>query len=1125
MLRPVLLIGVGGSGGKTLRAMSQSLMRKLRQAGWDKNRLPEGWQMLWVDSVSQQDEDAFPAPLLPSTQYVGLVPPGLAYADLRTTLEQSIQPKERMAALAGWVPESVPIAVAAGAGQARAIGRAISAAQISPLKSAIENANARLSGINVTTELADISGLFGQSDSSPVTTPIAIVVSSVAGGSGSGMFMDVVETLKTVNPDFASPDGIITILYTPDVFASIEGAGGQIPPNTLAAAMEVTSGVLSQGLTSGSVSMLQSRGLVNRSRHGFGAKCNFLVGASNKNITLGSQSDVYYAVGESLTAIVTDDHVQQNLRAFIITNVFLQSGNSMLVQDNSLMSEASDPDESMPFSALGMGRVNLGTDRLADYISLLLTRDITEQLLWPDYENNIQSDGQRKTPEELIDERISRTWTDFLVGSKLNERDPANDVVDALVDKSQVEQRLVQWAREGLNKASQGVDGGGMAPSEWASRLQNYYDNNISVLRAQEKANTYELAQLWTSEIQSHLTQLVSQTSIRNGFMVTGRLLNRLIEEMQYVSQELNTQLATKRAQTQMMSSGIQQVLNVGANKLASNDDALAKAAKALQLGAGLEVDGDRYEIASSLVSDLAENLLEPLLKSIRFARAELAAAVNNNQLPDGRPNSWPLMPEFGKPIPTQLRPGATERVLIQPENYERVLQEEVQACLKDNQDRSSWRSVIRERSALGQVLDNGEYEGTGIVEESVNWIPQDSQASTARVSGVKAEFSIPKSFTIIQQLIEQWVADVKLSTGLAKFLKQSLVKYVESGTPEEQIQRQSDFIGAFSEVVLIAAPFVEINPAVKAALHPNVDDSIMPLVSTIPFVVGHPLYDRIKSALSAGSMWSDRQSPEWFGTSNADQISIFTMTGKAMMPMVFNNLMRPIAQSWAANSSDTDRRHAFWAMRRARPIAEFIPAGQRQIAAMIRGWFLAGLLNQRVMKDEGGAGWHVQVWDEESRALVDFPFPLLSARTVSQNAVPAAVLKSLAIAYVKVNELGNLSPLRPYHRLLEIGAESRYPTILNDWIKNGVVAGIGAPTPESKIAGSATDSLDARREAVVSVLEKTLDKYATEFAELEDKPNPYTAPPIWELRDYILPALSSLITAAQSVRDDEGTL
>jgi len=1125
MLRPVLLIGVGGSGGKTLRAMSQSLMRKLRKAGWDSNQLPEGWQMLWVDSVSQQDEDAFPAPLLPNTQYVGLVPPGLAYADLRTTLEQSIPPKERMSALAGWVPESVPISVAAGAGQARAIGRAISAAQISPLKKAIEDANSRLSGINVTTELAEISRLFGQSDSAPVTIPIAIVVSSVAGGSGSGMFMDVVETLKTVNPDFASPDGIITILYTPDVFASIEGAGGQIPPNTLAAAMEVTSGVLSQGLTSGSVSMLQSRGLVNRSRHGFGAKCNFLVGASNKNVTLGSQSDVYYAVGESLTSIVTDDKVQQNLRAFVLTNVFLQSGNSMLVQDNSRMTEASDLDESMPFSAMGMGRVNLGTDRLLDYIAQLLTRDVTEQLLWPDYENTIQADGQRKTPEELIDDRVARTFSEFLISSKLNERDPANNVVDALVDESQMQQRLMQWAREGLNKASQGVDGKGMAPGEWSNRLQNYYDNNIAVLRAQEKAITYQHAQEWAATIQSNLSQLVSQSAVRNGLIVTSRLLQRLIEEMNYVTQELNTQVATKRAQTQMMSSGIQQVLNVGANKLESNDDALNKAVKALQLGSGLEVDADRFEIAGGLVSDLAEHLLKPLLKSVKFARAELSSSVNANQLADGRPNNWSLLPEYGKPIPTQLLPGATERVLIQPNRYEAVLKEEVVACLKSSEDQKAWRKVLRERAALGQVLDNGQNEGFGLITEIQAWIPEDPMASLSRIAAEPAEFRIPKSFTALQDTMEAWITDVKLSTGLSKFLKQGLVKYVESGTPEEQIQRQTEFIAAFGEVVQISAPFVEINPAVKAALHPNVSDSVMPLVSTIPFVEGHPLYSRITSALSAGGLWSDRQSPEWFGTSNADQISLFTMSGKAMMPMVFDNLMRPIAQSWASNSNNTDRRHAFWAMRRARPISEFIPAGPRQISAMTRGWFLSGLLNQRVMSDEGSSGWKVQVWDEESRDLVDFPFPLLSARSVTQNAVPAAILKSLAIAFVKVNEAGSIAPLKPYHRLLDLGAESRFPTVLSDWIKSGVVAGPGAPAPDPKIAGSSSSTLDERRDAVVNVLEKTLDKYEKEFAEIEDKPNPYTAPPIWELREYIVPALGALILAAQSVRDDEGTL
>ncbi len=583
-----------------------------------------------------------------------------------------------------------------------------------------------------------------------------------------------------------------------------------------------------------------------------------------------------------------------------------------------------------------------------------------------------------------------------------------------------------------------------------------------------------------------------------------------------------------KRAETQTTASKIQQVLNVGANKLAANDDAVIKAVRGLRIGARLEADADRFEIAAKLVVDLTENLLKPMLKSIRRARAELSASINANQLPDGRPNYWPRLPEYGKPVPTQLLPGATERVLIQPEKYQTVLKEEVQACLKDNQDKSAWRRMIRERAALGQVLDTGEIPEIpeiGIVQQTVKWVPQDPKASTAHVADVSAEFDIRKSFTAIQQLMESWLADVELSTDLAKFLKLGLVKYLELGTEEEQVQRETDFINAFSEVVQIAAPFVEINPAVKAALHPNVKDSVRPLVSTIPFVEGHKLFERIKSALHAGNLWSDIKSKEWFGTSDTDQISIFTVSGTAMMPMVFNNLMRPIAQSWAANSNNADRRHAFWAMRRARPLTEFIPAGPRQIAAMTRGWFLAGLLNQRVVKDEGSMGWKVQVWDEESRKLVDFPFPLLSSRVVSQNALPAAVLKSLAIAYVKVNESGNLSPLRPYHRLLELGAESRYATILSEWIKSGVVTGAGAPTPDGKIAGTASFTLDERRDAVVNVLEKTLAKYDQEFTDVEDKPNPYTAPPIWELRDYILPALDALIMAAQSVRDDEGTL
>lgn len=1131
MLRPVLLIGVGGSGGKTLRAMRQSLLRKLHSAGWTKDQLPGGWQMLWVDSVTQQDEDAFPAPLLPNTQYAGLVAPGLAYADLRESLEKAVQPLEVQNALAGWVPENVPISVSAGAGQARAIGRAISAAQLRRLMAALNESHDRLTGVSVSSELAEVSSMFGQSDEAALTIPLAIVISSVAGGSGSGMFLDVIEALKTVDADYAAPDGIISVLYTPDVFGSIGGAGTQIPPNTLAAIMEVTAGVLAPGLSEASASLLQSRGVVQHSRHGFGTKCNFLVGASNANVSLGSQEDVYYAVGESLSAVVTDDKIQQTLRAFTLANVFLQSGNAMVVEDHSRLTDAANPDESMPFSAMGMGRVNLGTDRFAEYISLLTGRDITEQLLWPDFEARKQADGVSRTAEELIDDRVADRWVPFLEASRLNERDPANDIVDALTNTVQLEQRLLTWARDGHARASQGVEAKGMAPSEWVTRMQNYYDNHVAVIRAQELSRVYEEGQTWTATIQEHLLSQASEVVLRSGLTVASRLVEKLIDEMGYVVQELRTQVATKRAQTAMMSSGLQQALNVGAGKLSADDDALNKAVRALQIGAALEVDADRFEVAASLADDIASNLLRPMLNALLFARARVSDSVNSDKLADGRPNTWPIMPVFGKPVPTQLLPGSTERVLIQPDTYQSVLQAEVQACLKDDRDRQAWRSLLRERAALGQVLDTGSAldsqkpQEHSMFRSSVGWIPQDSKATTARVSGVKAEFVMPMSFEEAEKHVARYLSDAKLSTDVSKFLKQGLLDYVGSGTPAEQVQRENDFIGAFKEAVQISAPFAEINAKVKAALHPNVGDSVQALVSTIPFVEGERLYPKIKTILKDGGLWRDEQSSNWFATAKVSGISIFTMSGRAMLPMVFDNIMKPISGSWSVNSGQPSTRHAFWAMRRARPLVEAIPVGPRQLSAMLRGWFLTALLNQRTIVDEGNTGWRVQVWDSDSREFVAFPYPLLSAKPVDKEGLPAIVVKNVSIAMVKVNEKGSMAPLVPYQRLIDVGDEIQHKSIMSKWIKDGEVAGSGAPTPESKLAGTKEDTLDDRRDAVLKTLDGTKQKYVELFAEVSERRSPWSAPPVWELREPLLAALTDLILAAESVRDGGDTL
>src|SRR4051794_22409682 len=104
-LRPVLIIGVGGSGGKTLRTLREVMLRRLRQAGWDKTRLPNAWQMLAIDTITTASPEDYEAPMLPATQYLGLTPPAMNYAGIRQQLLQSVPVQEQPTAFAGWLPE------------------------------------------------------------------------------------------------------------------------------------------------------------------------------------------------------------------------------------------------------------------------------------------------------------------------------------------------------------------------------------------------------------------------------------------------------------------------------------------------------------------------------------------------------------------------------------------------------------------------------------------------------------------------------------------------------------------------------------------------------------------------------------------------------------------------------------------------------------------------------------------------------------------------------------------------------------------------------------------------------------------------------------------------------------
>src|SRR5690242_421228 len=132
MFRRVLLIGVGGSGGKTLRFLHRDLLRRLDEANWTEG-MPVGWQFLQIDVPPTPDgNDPGLPPQLPDGSYVGLTVPNVVYSALDRVLLPPAVSSQTMSECIGWRPDPalVKVNVTAGAGQYRTLGRVIALANI-----------------------------------------------------------------------------------------------------------------------------------------------------------------------------------------------------------------------------------------------------------------------------------------------------------------------------------------------------------------------------------------------------------------------------------------------------------------------------------------------------------------------------------------------------------------------------------------------------------------------------------------------------------------------------------------------------------------------------------------------------------------------------------------------------------------------------------------------------------------------------------------------------------------------------------------------------------------------------------------------------------------------------------
>lgn len=1122
MLSPVIIIGAGGSGGKTLRSLRQTLLRRLRAKGWTGD-IPEAWQFLEIDTVAVQSRENFPADLLPTQDYLGLVPPGVTYKGLQQALLTRMPKSDQLSAFGGWLPESTPVAVQRGAGQYRTLGRAVAVSQLGRIADSIKKSYSRMTAPGAAAELREATQLLTGKADGNIPQPMAIIVSSVAGGSGAGIFLDVAEALKSVNPMFA--ESTHTFLYGPDVFNSVpKDMRDQIPANVLGSINEVIAGLWAEGPSVGTAALFNSAGLIGQSQRGFGSRFNYIIGASNGLVTFPNQEQVYLSTGESLAALISDEAVQEWFIQFVLVNVFVSSWQPLVCDDNSRLKVDQNQFHSQPFAAIGVARVGLGMERFREYLAEGLANANVKRLLWPYFEPANPTDP--KTPNQLIAMEVDYNWGGFLQNSGLNERGEADDVLNALTPVDSKE-RSQGFAQKAMNFAQQGVEPAGLSNDQWVERLTNYFKLNQKAFELEERAAICKVAQDWAIEIQEKLNRVVSTISARNGLHVSAELISKLRQEVVFVAkQELPTDAAKEIRKIDQLASKLREALPQGMAKIqaeAMRQSVQPRLSKAVEF----ITNSIRMEIAAELMADLEENFLKELEQLIRNTAEKLQIVSTDDKDENGDENRFPSFADIpSRVIPAQFKASVVEQLLIDPGTYPAELENLVKSSVPDSSQ--NWWNRIIERSLLGTLLDQrGDSEMPTLFKIDASWVPN-NESFRKEGGSQRLQVSLldnPEKFVLRNR---EWLMDT--TTALGKFLVQDLAEYLNHPTAAIQSQRRSDFRNKFETALNISAPLCSLNQSLMGQLHPVVTqrDPRLLQISTIPFVDQgdlKPLYDLTAGVIQSKNLWSTKLQSAFKLAGGVQSIDFFSCTTTALNPMVFTSLMDGIGQSWSKNSINQSVAAGFWTNRRSRPLSESLPIAPQKVQDMVRGWFLAGMFDQRKAISTPQQGPKVSIWTPDSRGFLDFAHPMfpMHNQTLVQNPefLPA-VLKSISLAMVHCHTKSNLEPLKPYWRLMELGAN--YQQVLDDWTRSGITEA-DAPTPNSKLVGTASDSFEDRKKIILNGLEKTKQDLQKRFVEEEKANNIFRLTRIYEIKDYVVTALDDMIEIVNNLEDAEGTV
>ncbi len=1079
-MRRFLVVGCGGSGGKTLAYLMDQLRSDLSKDGIDE--LPSGWQFVFVDVPSGVDNgpDGLGSVVAQGGTYVGMGPKGGSYPDLDMAVSQKLRSSHGLDAVGTWAPphpNQVTTPIDVGAGQYRAIGRMILLARASEVRDALRNAYGKLVTRDTISSMSRAAHAVG-SEFNPNLPPIVFVIGSMAGGSGASMALDICRLLTQV-PQL-NPKLISVFMASADVFDSLPSADRSgVRANALAMLGEIVSSQTGAAQRH-DVALLGGLGI----NDGEGTPIPFarvfpvgrLMGAQQALFGDGSMNAVYRGLARGLAGLMTSEVATQQFVDFDLGNSGSKPANPRY------LGWGAQP-APIPWGSYGFASLSMGRDRYAEYAAQRISRACVDRLL-----DGHLMEGSLASGSEQVTALLDSQWNNIcarlqLPAGRLAAQQAASELGQWMITTALPGERALSTAqqvteREFTPYVPSANDQRG--PQWRALMYERSAGRRQAVAQAVDRA-AYEWAFDWHQALMDRLVDLVGDAASNLGLAYAGALVDRLGSHLADFVVPHAEQVSRGASNTDIaeLPTEVTGLLGAMRGPITTGDAMVAKVIKSVQD----KVRTQLYTRASGLISEglrtFVSDVLRPMRGSVADIQTVLEQARTNQLRHDGlarletnQYTAWPS--DKDTRVPERFDEANNEVLLTSSAHFAGQFVADLRASVPaEVAGPSASRAVVTQVIAGVWNTTGGVQPPRGLMETKVGWrsraFPTDPATGSSLVPS-EARFDIHVRPAELLARARMFVA--RPEESFDRFCSESLRDYLGGGRESELDQRHRDVATKFRETLDLAVPLISVDEQTVQILHEGKSVEYRYKFSAVPFrnlAITNDLELALTTNPNIDASSLDNLRKALTDQGNPRRIDVFG-SYPLYSPLAFDSVLEPVVREWDAIAPQA--RQSYWTNRRARPLDASLAMSDLERQAMIAGWYIGQLVGE-LRLPEPPYNEPVQIFDPQERRWVAFPHPLLTPPNRFRRRYDwlPAVLESHLLAVARVQQPPVMNSLKPYLLLRELYDDSEHGPAggiversaiqkLSGWLADGPTS--GSPSRIASVA--AATSADERR-------------------------------------------------------------